>query len=161
MISPKHPYEQFLGDGDPFEVLADTQERIPALARALGTPGLQRTYALGKWTAAQVITHLADVEMAFGFRVRQIAAEPALGIQPFDEKLWARHYDFVDGLAAAQTFRAIRGWNLALFRRLTPEELERTSIHPTLGAQTTLIAIRVIAGHTLHHVAQLESILGG
>jgi hypothetical protein len=65
-----HPYSQFLGERDPLAVLAETQEKIPAIARALGTEGLKRTYAPGKWTAAQVIAHLADCEMAFGFRVR-------------------------------------------------------------------------------------------
>jgi hypothetical protein len=100
-MTATHPYAQFLGERDPLAVLAETQERILAIAHALGTEGLKRTYAPGKWTAAQVIAHLADCEIAFGFRVRQIIAEPAVGIQPFDENRWARHYDRVDGLAAA------------------------------------------------------------
>jgi hypothetical protein len=158
-LAATHPYAELLGDRDPFAVLAETQERIPDIARLLGTHGLQKTYAPGKWTAAQVITHLADCEIAFGFRVRQIVAEPALVIQPFDETLWARHYDVVDGPAAARTFHAVRGWNLALFRRLTPEERERTAPHPTFGAQTAFTVIRVNAGHTLNHLAQLEKIL--
>jgi len=117
-MTATHPYAQLLGDRDPLVILAETQQRIPAIAQALGTDGLNRTYAPGKWTAAQVITHLADSEIAFGFRVRQIVAEPSLVIQPFDENLWARHYNQVDGLEAAQTFQSVRGWNLSLFRPL-------------------------------------------
>jgi hypothetical protein len=159
-MTAKHPYAQLLGERDPLAVLAETQERIPAIAQSLGTEGLKRTYAPGKWSAAQVIAHLADCEIAFGFRVRQIIAEPAVGIQTFDENQWARHYDRVDGLAAAQTFHTLRAWNLALFRRLSAEELDTAAMHPQRGQENASTAIRIIAGHTLNHLAQLERIVG-
>ena len=75
-MTATHPYAHLLGDRDPFAVLAETRQRIPAIAQALGPEGLKRTYAPGKWTAAQVISHLADCEIAFGFRVRQIIPSP-------------------------------------------------------------------------------------
>ena len=156
-----HPYANFLGDRDPLVVLEETQKRIPAIAQALGPDGMKRTYAPGKWTAAQVITHLADCEIAFGFRVRQVVAEPALPIQPFDETQWARHYDQADGVAAVRTFHTLRAWNLALFRRLTPAELDTAAMHPERGPEKASTVIRIIAGHTLNHLAQLEKILGG
>ncbi|HVP42037.1 MAG TPA: DinB family protein [Terriglobales bacterium] len=160
-MTATHPYAQFLGDRDPLAVLAETQEKIPAIAQKLGAEGLQRSYGPGKWTGAQVLAHLADCEIAFGHRVRQIVAEPALPIQPFDENLWAKHYDRVDGAQAAQTFKAVRGWNLALFRRLTREELERASQHPVRGPEKAATVIRILAGHTLNHLGQLEKIVAG
>lgn len=160
-MAATHPYAQLLGARDPLQVLIETEERIPAVARALGRAGLKRTYAPGKWTAAQVLAHLADCEMAFGFRVRQILAEPDVTIQPFDQDLWAKHYDQVDGLQAALTFKAVRDWNLALFRRLGRDELEKTARHPERGPESAGTVIRIIAGHTLNHLAQLETILGG
>jgi hypothetical protein len=156
-----HPYAELLGDRDPLAVLAETQERITAIAQSLGEAGMKRSYAPGKWTAAQVLTHLADCEIAFGFRVRQVVADPTLPIQPFDETKWARHYDHVDGAAAAQTFKTIRAWNLAHFRRLSPAELETTAMHPERGAEKASTVIRIIAGHTLNHLAQLEKIRAG
>jgi hypothetical protein len=160
-MSATHPYAQLLGDRDPLMVLAETQQRIPAIAHTLGTDGLKRTYAPGKWTAAQVLTHLADCEIAFGFRVRQIVAEPALEIQPFDENRWARHYNQVDGLTAAETFQMLRAWNLSLFRRLSADELASTAPHPERGPESALTVIRIMAGHTLNHLAQLEKIIAG
>jgi len=159
-MTATYPYAQFLSDRDPLAVLAETQEMIPAIAQSLGPEGLERTYARGKWTAAQVIAHLADCEIAFGFRVRQIVAEPSMGIQTFDEKQWARHYDRVDGLAAAQTFRSLRAWNLTWFRRLSSEELDTAAMHPERGPEKASTAIRIMAGHTLNHLAQLETIVG-
>lgn len=155
-----HPYAQLLGDRNPLEVLAETQKSIPAIAQALGAEGLTRSYAPGKWTAAQVLAHLADCEIAFGFRVRQIIAEPSLGIQTFDENLWARRYDGIDGLEAAQTFQALRAWNLSLFRLLDRDDLDKAATHPDRGPEKAETVIRIMAGHTLNHLAQLEKILG-
>ena len=158
-MAATHPYAELLGQHDPLVVLAETQQRIAAIACALGEAGLTRSYAPGKWTAAQVLTHLADCEIAFGFRVRQVVAEPALPIQPFDETQWARHYDQVDGAIAARTFETIRAWNLALFMRLTAAELDTAAMHPQRGPEKASTVIRIMAGHTLNHLAQLEKIL--
>ena len=154
-----HPYAQFLGDRDPLEVLEETQERIPAIAEELGPEGFKRSYAPGKWTASQVLAHLADCEIAFGFRVRQIVSEPQKGIQTFDEKRWAQYYDRMDGLEAARTFQLVRAWNLALFRLLAKEDLERAAPHPDRGPEEAGTVIRILAGHTLNHLAQLEKIV--
>jgi hypothetical protein len=160
-MTATHPYAQVLGDRDPFEVLAETQKSIPALAQALGPEGLKRSYAPGKWTAAQVLAHLADCEIAFGFRVRQILSEPELGIQTFDQDRWARRYEDMDGIVAAHTFQALRAWNLSLFRPLDKDDLEKAATHPERGPERAGTVIRIMAGHTLHHWAQLETILGG
>jgi len=155
------PYTQLLENRDALIVLAETQESIPAMAQALGIEGLKRTYAPGKWTAAQVLAHLADSEIAFGFRVRQILAEPELGIQTFDQDQWARRYDGMDGMEAAQTFKALRAWNLSLFHLLDKNDLDKAATHPERGPEKAETVIRIMAGHTLHHLAQLERILGG
>jgi len=155
-----HPYAQILGDRHPLAVLEETEKSIPDMARTLGPEGLKRSYAPSKWTAAQVLAHLADAEIAFGFRVRQIIAEPKLDIQPFDENRWARRYDHMDGFEAAQTFQALRTWNLSLFRLLDQEDLDKAAIHPDRGPEKAGTVIRIMAGHTLHHLAQLEKIPG-
>ena len=160
-MTATHPYAQLLGDRDPLAVLAETQEKIPAIAQELGPEGLKRSYGPSKWSAAQVLTHLADAEIAFGFRVRQIVSEPELPIQPFDENKWATHYDHADGAQAAQTFKVLRAFNLALFRQLTKEELQRASKHPDRGPEKADTVIRILAGHTLNHLAQLEKIVAG
>jgi DinB superfamily len=158
MANLSHPYAQLLGDRDPIAVLAETQQSIPAIARELGPEGLKRTYAPGKWTASQILAHLADCEIAFGFRVRQIVAEPALGVQSFDENQWAERYDCMDGLQATEVFQSLRGWNLSLFRLLSVDELKRSAAHPKFGQQEAGTVVRIMAGHTLNHLAQLEKI---
>ncbi len=152
------PYVELLGDQKPMQVLRATQQRIVKLARGLGKDGLQLTYGPGKWTAAQVLAHLADCEIAFGFRIRQALAEDDHKIQPFDEKAWATRSEKVKGSQAAKTFAALRAWNIALVRQLKKKDLQRTVVHPERGPETVDILIRIMAGHTLNHLAQLEII---
>lgn len=153
-----HPYAEFLGDQKPMQVLRATQQRIVKLARGLGKDGLQLTYGPGKWTAAQVLAHLADCEIAFGFRIRQALAEDDHKIQPFDEKAWATRYEKVKGAQAAKTFAALRAWNVALVRQLKKKDLQRTVVHPERGQETVDTLVRIMAGHTLNHLAHLEII---
>lgn len=158
MANLSHPYAQLLGDRDPIAILAETQQSIPAIARKLGPEALTKTYSPGKWTANQILAHLADCEIAFGFRVRQIVAQPEIAIQSFDESLWAERYDRMGGLQAAEAFEALRGWNLSFFRLLSADELQRSAIHPKAGPQEAGTVLRIMAGHTLNHLSQLEQI---
>ena len=144
---------------DPIESLGRTIERVRQTAEKLGGAGLARAYGPGKWTGAQVLAHLADVEMAIGFRVRQILAEDNHRIQGFDEGAWGKRYDRIDADAALQSLFASRRWNLLLLRSLTPEARARQAIHPDRGPESLDTVIRLLAGHDLNHLAQLESLL--
>ena len=145
---------------EPLPSLQASANRVEAEARRLGPAGLDRSYAPGKWTGRQILAHLADAEIGIGFRVRQALAEDNHTIQPFDEGAWARRYQDVDHEAALRSFLALRGWNLALFGRLTPQDLAREAYHPERGPETVDVIIRMLAGHDYNHLAQLEKIGG-
>jgi hypothetical protein len=145
-----------LGDRNPLEALEANAERVETVARRLGEAGLSRSYGPGKWTGKQVLAHLADAEIATGFRVRQILSEDGHRIQGWDEASWARRYVDVDAEAAVASYRASRRWNLALFRGLGPADLERQGVHPERGPETLRSIIRLLAGHDLNHLGQLE-----
>ena len=148
----------FLGEKNPVESLQETTRRIPEIAAKLGPAGLARPYAPGKWTGAQVLAHLADAEMVIGFRLRQALTVDNYVIQPFDQDLWAKKYDAVDGVQAVAAFAALRQWNLALIRDLTPQELARPAHHPERGPEGVGQIIKMLDGHDLNHLSQLEQI---
>jgi hypothetical protein len=145
-----------LGDRDPLEALERNPERVEAVARKLGEERLSRSYGPGKWTGRQVLAHLADAEMATGFRVRQILSEDDHRIQGWDEASWGRRYRDVDTGTALASYRALRRWNLALFRGLSQADLDRQGVHPERGPETLASIIRLLAGHDLNHLGQLE-----
>jgi hypothetical protein len=145
-----------LGDRNPLEALEANPKRVEAVARRLGDAGLSRSYGPGKWTGKQILAHLADAEMGIGFRMRQILSEEKHRIQPWDEGSWARRYTNVDVESALASFLALRRWNLSLMRELSSEDLEREAYHPERGPETLGTIIRLLAGHDLNHLAQLE-----
>lgn len=65
-----NPYAADLGDRDPVRSLRETPDGYAALLRGW-TPGqFERPYAPGKWTARQVLVHLAQAEVMIQPRVR-------------------------------------------------------------------------------------------
>lgn len=147
-----------LGSDDPLAVLAATPARLEGLAERIGEDGLERAWAPGKWTARTILCHLADVEIGYGFRLRQALAEPRHAVQAFDQDAWARRYAHLSAAAALDAFRAVRAWNLVLLRPLGTEDLERIAVHPERGEESVRSMIEFLAGHDLNHLEQLERV---
>lgn len=155
-----NPYAGALGKREPVEVIASTPEKLAALRSRLSVEQIERQPAPGKWSVREIIAHLADCEMAFGFRLRQGAAGVEV-IQPFDQDDWARNYGAYDCGAALTTYRALRAWNLAFIRSLTEEQKKQPITHPERGTMTTWTIVETMAGHDLHHLSALEKKLTG
>src|SRR3954466_651054 len=47
-----------------------------------------------KWSIAEVIAHLADVEIVASWRLRSVIAENGITIQPFDQDAWASVFEY-------------------------------------------------------------------
>ena len=84
-----NPYASQLGDLDPLEVIAATPAKLRALMDAIGGERAEQPRAPGKWSAREIVCHLADCEVAFAFRLRQTLAEARHVMQPFDQEAWA------------------------------------------------------------------------
>ena len=83
--------------------------------------------APGKWTIREMVAHLADVDVLYGYRLRQMIADKDPVLAPIDQDDWARNLgyrdaDVADALAA---YRASRRANVRLLRRLRVADLQR------------------------------------
>lgn len=157
-----NPYASFLGDLDAREVIRATPHNLIHLADRLGAGGFERSYAPGKWTARMILCHLADCEIAFGFRIRQTLAEENHTVQPFDQEAWAQPYGkpSFHAQTALQVFCDLRGWDVVLVDSLAPEVFGRRVNHPERGEMTLQTLLETMAGHDLNHLRQLETIAG-
>ena len=153
-----NPYRLFLGDQRAVDVIQLTAARLRELADSLGPAGWELSYASGKWTARQILCHLADVEISFGFRLRQAVAEAHHTIQPFDQDTWAAPYANFDVPAAVEAFTALRKWNLIFIGTFTPEMLMKPVTHPERGQMTLQTILETMGGHDRNHLTQLETI---
>jgi hypothetical protein len=153
-----NPYASHMGDKSPLDVISDTPRRLAQLMDTIGGERLETPPAPGKWSARDILCHLTDCEMVFGFRLRQTLAEDHHVIQPFDQDLWAKSYPGCDARSAAATFSAVRGWNIALIRSASAADLSKPVTHPERGTMTFQTIVETMAGHDRNHIKQIEAI---
>lgn len=155
-MSTANPYGGFL-DGRPVEtILASTPGALAEALAAIGDENLSIPPAPGKWSATEIVCHLADCELVFGFRLRQTLAEDKPTLQPFDQEKWAATYGGVSAGHALEVFSALRGWNLRLLEDVLPAAAARPTFHPERGTMTFQTIVETMAGHDLNHLGQLQ-----
>ena len=111
------------------------------------------------WSPGEVAAHLADSEVAFAWRLRQVLAQDEPQLQPFDQDDWARalRYGERDTGASLACFAALRAVNVEILRRLSEAEWERRFRHPEFGHQTLRTLMRHEADHDLAHLRQIKA----
>jgi hypothetical protein len=153
-----NPYAPHLGGRDPLEVTRATPAKLVDLVNMFGPEKLNQAPAPGKWSVRDIVSHLADCEIVFAFRLRQALAEDHHVIQPFDQDKWAATYLNYDAHAALRVFFTVRQWNLALIEGLEPGDLTKALNHPERGDMTMQVVVETMAGHDLNHIRQIEAI---
>ena len=157
-MPPTTSYSNDLGDREPLAAIRDSIERLPALATRWTPRDFERPYAPGKWTARQVVVHLAQTELALGVRARMALATPNYSAQNFDQDAWLTRETRLSGKDGVAAFAAIARMNLAFFESLSAADRETAMSHPEYGSITVDWIIYTLAGHQIHHLEQLEAL---
>ena len=112
------------------ETGATDQRRSPAKLRKRPAPE--------KWSAAEILAHLADAEIVASWRLRSILGAPGTPIQAFDQDAWvaAGQYGKRDARKSLEQFRVLRDANLALYKSLTPQQWKHHGIHAERGVES-------------------------
>lgn len=153
-----NPYASFLGEKDPYRVIATTPHALAAITGRMSEERLNRSPATGKWSIREILCHVADCELVFGFRLRQTVAEAAHVIQPFDQEAWQAPYRSLSAHDALAAFSAARRWNLLFIDAVLPGALPKPVTHPERGPMTFGTIIETMAGHDLNHLAQIQAL---
>ncbi len=145
----------------PLKVLAATSKKLARLIQGKSPARLRKRPAPDKWSAAEIIAHLADVEIVQSWRVRSILGAPGLPIQAFDQDSWvvAGHYDKRDPRKSFEQFRVLRETNLALLKTLTSDQWTHSGMHSERGEESVERITSMLAGHDINHLEQVEKIL--
>jgi hypothetical protein len=138
--------------------MRETGDRIRALTAAWSEADFDRIRAPGKWTARQILAHLAHVEIAFANRARMALTAPGYVVQPFDQDRWMERETRVTGREAVDAFLGLSRINIALFSSLSAAELATGLSHPEQGGITVDWLLHTLAGHQVSHLAALEEI---
>jgi hypothetical protein len=155
--------KDLVGDDDPLAILSETPFRIRSLIAGIDLAALRQKPRPGKWSIGEIIAHLSDSELVFGFRLRTIFAANGAPLQAFDPDAWASAFDYHnrDVPADVELFSALRSGNVRMLRRVAAPLMEHTGIHEEWGTETADGMIRLEAGHDRNHLAQIEKILAG
>lgn len=153
-----NPYAPLLEGRDARDVLAASVDELSRLVRDWPAARYDASYAPGKWTARQILLHLAHVEMIDGVRLRMALSEPDYVVQPFTPDAWVGAEEPRPGADVMADFHAMRRMNLGLWRTVPADRWRQPFRHPECGRMTLEDLAGICAGHELHHLAQLRQI---
>ena len=150
-----------LGDQDPLEIAGEQVTWLERRSAGLEDATLRRAEAPGKWSAIEVIQHLADTEVVYAWRTRQILTVDRPEIQGYDQDAWARRlgYAAMPLDVTLGQLRGVRAANLRLWRSLAPAELAREGLHSERGPESLGLLIRMMGAHDLVHRRQIDRVL--
>ena len=122
---------------------------------------LETPYRPGGWTVAQVVHHVADSHMNDYTRFKLALTEDKPTIKPYDEAAWALLPDVAKtpvNVSITLLFALHTRW-VNLLEALTPEQWERSFVHPEHG---TIFTLKEVAGsyawHGQHHLAHIVNL---
>jgi DinB superfamily len=148
---------RLLGDRNPLDVLAQTAPALGEIVRTHSAAVLRRRPFEGKWTPNEIIGHLVDGEWTYGYRLRLILSEDDPTILGTQQDSWVarQQHNLREPSELAGTFRTLRELNLALWKRVSAEDLQRAGRHNERGAEPLGVMLRMTAGHDLSHLNQI------
>jgi DinB superfamily len=153
----------YAGDKDPLRLQQAAPAKLASLVKGKTRKQLTRRPAPDKWSIAEIMAHLADAEVAIAWRIRQVLATNGIPIQAYDQDLWARTFDYAkrDPRQSVANFRALREANLALLKSVPRKLWENYGVHQERGNESISHIVRMVSGHDINHLRQIEGILKG
>lgn len=150
-----------LGDRDPLAVMTELVSWAEQTVRGLDPATLRRPEAPGKWSVLEVVHHLADTELVYGYRVRMVLTQDTPPLPGYDQDLWAQTFRYRDAplTDVLAQLGVLRGANLRLFQSLEPAQWKRAGLHSERGLESVEHIVRMIGAHDLVHRRQIERIL--
>jgi hypothetical protein len=140
----------------PVDLIAALAAAPNAVATAVRT---RQGASADGWTPVEVAAHLADLEVARGFRFRQVLAEEHAAVEALDQEalaaaLQASERD-VDLLL--ETFAVNRRANLEVLELAGEKAMNRPYRHVVFGPMTLGQLVAHTTHHDLGHLRQIEA----
>jgi DinB superfamily len=134
-------------------------KEIAAAVSGLSDETLRYKPSPHKWCIVEVLGHLADIEIVYGHRIRQMLADAKPVIAPMDENAWARNLGYVE--TPVQELVALyelnRHHHLRILRRMKSGDLEKSAYHPELKHDVTVADyVERMETHSANHLQQIE-----
>ena len=116
----------------------------------------------GKWSAAEIVHHLADSEMTSAIRLRKLLSESNPILQGYDQEAFARdlHYQSRPIAPALDAFRAARETSAQLLDAMSEDDWRRRGWHTDSGPYHAEQWLEIYAAHAHGHAEQIRRLRG-
>jgi hypothetical protein len=145
------------------DVLARTPPALTELLKDLADPWIRGTEGPETFSPFDVVGHLIDGEETDWIpRARLILARgPRPEFEPYDRFRHRSRNVNRSFASLLNEFATLRADNLELLRswQLTPEDLDRPGLHPSLGPVTLRQLLAAWVVHDLGHIAQVVRVM--
>lgn len=134
-------------------------KQIAAAVSGLPEKTLRYKPAPEKWCILEILAHLADMEILYAYRMRQMIADKNPVLAVIDQDDWARNLGYMDESPAelVALYGLNRYHNLQLLRRIKLDDLKKSAYHPELKKDVTLEKyVEMMSGHGANHLQQIE-----
>jgi hypothetical protein len=134
-------------------------KQIAAAVSGVSEKALRYKPAPDKWCILEILAHLADMDILYAYRLRQMLADEKPVIAPINQDAWAKHLGYMESTPAEliALYGLNRHANLQLLRRVKAGDLEKSAYHPELKRQVTVGEIAgMMGGHGANHLQQIE-----
>lgn len=127
----------------------------------LPTEALARTYAPGKWTAKQLLHHLADAETVLYERIRRGIAKPGQVVWGFHQDDWCQEMDYAHEPLDLnrEIYRAVRNNIIRLAEKYYGSHGANAYVHSETGLRTVKDEFDKVVWHNEHHLQQIRQAL--
>jgi hypothetical protein len=114
----------------------------------------------GKWSAREIVHHLADSETTAAGRLRKLLVEDNPLIQGYDEAEYARRlkYNERDMAPALEAFRLARLTTQQILPLMTEDDWQRAGTHSDSGPYSAETWLTIYAMHAHNHAMQIEQL---
>jgi uncharacterized damage-inducible protein DinB len=148
----------YLEGKKPMEILAATPRQIARLVEGVSRKNLSQRPASHTWSVTEILAHLADTELVYGFRIRVILGASGAPIQGIDQDAWAKSSDYAkhDPALSLEAFRITRERMVRLLKSLPRESWDFYGMHSERGKETVTRVVEMLAGHDVNHVKQIK-----
>ena len=142
------------------ERYASGAEEVARALESFPASALTRRAFPDKWSAAEIVHHLADAEMTAAIRLRRLMVEDHPVIHAYDQEAFASklRYRERDILPALDALRSALATTVQLLRAMSDEEWLKSGWHTESGLYSAERWLETNADHVHQHAEQIRTL---
>lgn len=139
------------------QALASTPTDVKRLFKGIEESTARRRPVDNKWSMAEIVSHLLDVEERYRLRLKQVITED----NPYFDYMYPDETVF-DGevpiQALVKQFELARGETIGFLSALSQRDWGRPAVHETLGETRFRFLVQNLLDHDIVHLSQIVDV---